>query len=656
MASITSILGAGSGVDTSALVTQLVSAQRDTKVATLDARSEKVAAQISGISLLKSGLLNFSTALNQLISGGSLSTQPTSSNTDILTASAIAGQSLGQLSASVEVRQLATAQTLTAAAVDPAVPLGKGTLTITLGAATHTDGDLTGFAPRLGATPIEITIDDSNNSLAGIAAAINKANAGVTATIVNDGTGGRLVLKGATGAASAFTIDVAEDADAPGLSRFAYAPGNTSLALGQQAGDAVLSVDGVVVNRATNSIDDLIPGIRLDLKSAAVGQPVDLGSARPTAALSQAVQDVVAAYNELLSILQEETAPETGVLRGDSGIRQMQRMLQGLTSTPLVATGSPRTLAEIGVRTNRDGTLSVDTAKLNTALTANPAQIEAMFNPSQSSDNPLVRITSTNGTTPAGTYQATDLVAATVGRLTGGSAAGAFATPLVLDATNNSFSVTLNGGAVVQVLMPQGSYEDGASFSAVLAAAINTAVGKAAIAWDGDHLVASSATLGATSQISIVADDAALNTLLGLDAATATDGTNASGKINGVPALAAGNLLFAASGSGATGMIIELSGNAGSALLSVDLGIGAALTRLSNELSSTSGSLYATTERLTKQQASIAEEKQKVEDKAAALKTRLTAQFAAMDARVAAYKQTQSFLEQQIDAWNGANR
>jgi len=655
MASITTTLGIGSGIDTKELVNSLVAAQRDTKIKELTTRNEKISAQISALGQVKSGLTAFSTALAQLVGGGSLSTQPTSSDSTAIAVSKIAGQSVSRTPTTVEVRQLASAQVLTSGTVtDPAAPVGKGTLTITLGTATTSGGALTGFTAGA-ADPIEIAIGDGDNSLVGVAAAINKAKAGVTATVVNDGTGARLVLKGVTGDAAAFRIDVAEDAAAPGLSQFAFNPGAATMALGQAAQDSIIAIDGLAIRRSGNSISDVIEGVTLDLKSAVPGVPVTIGSARPTEAIGQAVQDFVDAYNELYAILSKEMTGEDGILKGDAGARQVMRTLSGLTSTALTASGTPGTLAEIGVRTNRDGTLSVDTSRLNAVLTASPDQVEALFNPSQSSSNPLVAITSQPGAAKPGVYTVTDLVAAAAGKLTGAAVPNAFAAPLVLDATNNRFSLTLNGGNAVELVVAEGSYADGASFAAALSAAAAAAGKPLSVGWSNDQLVLTSPAIGSASSVALTGTNPLIHSILGLDVPTAVAGTDASGKIGGVQAAAIGNLLFASISSPASGLVIKPSGNVTSATINVDLGLAAALSNLSSALTGNNGSLYTSTQLLTKQSAAITEQAQKIEANATALRERLTKQFAAMDARVSAYKATQSFLEQQVKVWTNSN-
>ena len=656
MTSIASTLGVGSGIDTGALVTQLVTASRQAKDDALTAQSTKVTAQISGVSALMSGMTNFSTALKSLIDGGTLKTQPTSSDASVLTVSGIAGQSVSQSESAIQVQQLASAQSIaTPAVADANAAIGTGTLTFNFGTATMDGSTMTGLAAGTIA-PVSITIDSSNDTLTGIAAAINAKNAGITATVVSDANGARLVVKGATGAASAFTMTATEDADAPGLASLDFGPGAASASVNQSAGDAIVTYDGLSVHRSTNTITDLVPGVSLGLKAVS-SSAVTIGAQRPGSAISEAVTDFVNAYNTLQGIIDTQTDKDTGSLNGDAGVRQMQNQLTKLTSTALIGSGHPATLAEIGVSTNRDGTLSLDTDKLTAAFAANPDQVEAMFNPGQTSSSALVRIVSATGATPAGSHSITNLQPATAGTLAGTASPNAFASPLVLDASNNVFHVTLDGGSAVDVTVPEGSYADGASFATALQGAIeaNTSISvHAGISWDASTgtLSAASKTLGKASAISIAPVDSGLSDMLGLTGAVTAHGSDAAGTIDGKAATSVGSLLFADSSTAAKGLVIQPLAGATAATITVDLGLYGALKAITDALTGTSGALYTENAQLTSQQTDIKAQQQKVNDDADALKTQLTQQFATMDSRVAAYKSTQDFLTQQIAAWN----
>lgn len=376
--SIAKTLGTGSGIDTTALVQSLVDAQFELKTAQLTQREEKLTAQITAAATHKSNITGFASALASLTRGGSLATQPTSSNPAILGVTRLAGANLATLNAKVEVRQLAAPQSAaTAPVADRTAPVGQGVLTLNFGTATVSDGAMTGFTPG-SAAAIDIAIGADNSSLDGIAAAINAANAGVSASIVSDSGGARLVIKGASGEARAFTLSVAETAGEEGLAALTVGVGATGTSIGSAASDAIVAVDGIALRRDSNSISDLVPGIRLDLASAQPGTTVSIGKTLPTNALIQAAQDFVATFNQVFSALEADLDPVAGALRGDSAAKAIKRQLQQLTIAQ-VGTGAITTLAQIGIRTERNGTLSVDTATLTRALVNDPQGVERLF-------------------------------------------------------------------------------------------------------------------------------------------------------------------------------------------------------------------------------------------------------------------------------------
>jgi len=358
-------LSAGSGVDTGTLVTSLVSAQFAARTAALKTKSDTLTAQISGVGTLKSTMTGFSTALANLVKGGSLQTQPTSSNAAILSATAQSGAKLSGLSSSITVTRLATGQvartTTPVAAADRTTSLNTGALTLTIGGK-------------------DTAIDVGDGSIDAIAAGINASKTGVTASVVTDANGGAyLSVKGATGSANAFTLK-GEKGDALDIGGSTA----TKTSLVSTAQNAQLTVDGIAVERPSNTVSDLVTGVTLQLNGISTA-PVSLTSTPPTDALTQAVNDVVTTYNEVLKTITEQTDPITGNLRADPAAKSLLRSLQALVSKPLVGgaiAGLPRSLSEIGVATNTDGTLRVDSALLAKQLAANPDTVEAMFAPS----------------------------------------------------------------------------------------------------------------------------------------------------------------------------------------------------------------------------------------------------------------------------------
>ncbi|HET8612522.1 MAG TPA: flagellar filament capping protein FliD [Sphingomonas sp.] len=405
--SIISTLNAGSGIDTATLITQLTAAQRSGLEDPITAKQTANTAQISAVASISSDLSAFSTSLNTLLDGGTLYTQPTSSDSSVMSVSAIAGYRLGNLASSITVNQLAQSQTLESQPTDTAAGYASGdTFTLT----------------TTGGASVTLTAGTDFTDFSSLISAINAktATTGVTASEVDDTNGAHLVLKGTSGAAQGFSI-----AANGSLAGFAYTPvdgdtasANTATGTGMQrlqvAQDAAFTMDGVSYTRSTNSFSDAIPGVKMTLTRTGA---VTLGVSKPGDAITQAVNDFVSAYNQLRLELDNAMAAGTnggtaGPLRGNGTIRDLERRLNQLTTTPLTASGAYRTLAEIGVKTNRDGSLSVDAAQLSNALTSHPDDVEALFNPTQSSNSPLVKINSTVGGVSAGSYSVSNIVQA----------------------------------------------------------------------------------------------------------------------------------------------------------------------------------------------------------------------------------------------------
>lgn len=376
--SIAKTLGTGSGIDTTALVEALVENAFANKNQLLTTQNDTLTTQISTVSTLKSNISDFASALASLTGSGSLATQPTSSNTGILTVTRLPGADLAGLNATMEVRQLAQGQVSSSQSFSggSSSVVGSGTLTITFGTATVTDGTMSDFAAGP-ATPITIDLTSGSNTLKGIADAINAQKTGVTASILSDSSGARLVLKSSTGASQAFTMTGTGD-----LSSLDVGEGATNSTINAAAQDAKVALDGVEAKYPTNSISGMISGARIDLVSASVGTKVSIGASAPTSAISDAVTNFVDTYNQMYHAVQAAVDPTTGPLRTDAAAKDLLRQLKSLTLADLVPGASsdvPSKLADIGVKTNRDGTLSVDTSRLSTVLSTYPNDVEKIF-------------------------------------------------------------------------------------------------------------------------------------------------------------------------------------------------------------------------------------------------------------------------------------
>jgi flagellar hook-associated protein 2 len=387
--------GVGSNLNVAGIVSELMQIER-APLDRLIAKKNSYDAKISALGSIKSSLSSFQSALAGLTTGTNLqANKATSTNTSIVTATGGSGAVAGNYS--VEVTKLAHSQKLVAAGqADSTATIGGGsttTLTIDLGTISggtfdSGTGTYTGASYISNGTTVDVTIDSSNNTLEGIRDAINSANAGVKATIINDGDPTnpyRLVLSSEnSGADQSIKITVAGDATLNTL--LGQDPAGTqNLSETVTAQDAQLTVDGIAITKSSNSITDVISGVTLDLITEAVGTNVTVAVSQDTDTAKSAVETFVQAYNDLLSEINTQTdsgysGNTAGALASDTATRQIVTFIKNeLNQTPTGVSGSYNTLSSIGVSFQRDGTLALDESKLSAAIESDSQNVADLF-------------------------------------------------------------------------------------------------------------------------------------------------------------------------------------------------------------------------------------------------------------------------------------
>lgn len=350
VSSIAKSLGVGSGVDVSQLVRDLAAASRDPKIARLDKRESSVKAQISALAQARSDFETLTESLGRLVTDGALRTQISVSDEGILRATATGDTPVGALASDIDVMQLARAQTLVSGSFTSATSaIGQGPFTLSVAGQDYA-----------------ISLTAGNATLTGFADAINASGSGISASVRAENGGFRLILKGQTGLANSFTLTGTSD---------------LGLTQAQAAQNAIVKVDGVSYQRASNSMSDVIPGVTLDLKKADPGALVSLGATRPTGAITSTMTDLVAAMNDLKKTLSSARSSTNA-----RAVFELERRLSRLIGQALSSSATgPRSMADLGVTTNRDGSLSLDSKKLESALKNWPDAVEAIFNPRRDS-------------------------------------------------------------------------------------------------------------------------------------------------------------------------------------------------------------------------------------------------------------------------------
>ncbi|MDP9902304.1 flagellar filament capping protein FliD [Variovorax ginsengisoli] len=389
MASISS-LGIGSGLDLTTLLSNLTTAESQPLVA-LQSRQTSFVAKLSAYGVVQNSLSTLQTAAKVLADPTLFQASKASvGNASVLSAAPSATSVAGNYA--VNVTQLAQSQTLiTQGQTTATTAIGSGVVTFDFGTITNgtldsTSGTYSGasFTADSSRKAVSVTIDSTNNTLQGVRDAINKSGAGVTASIVNDGSGTpyRLVLTSTqTGKASSMRVAVTGDTALQSL--LANDPAGTqNLKQTAVAQNAELTVGGIAVTSGSNTVSEAIQGTSLTLLATGSSS---VNVQQDSSPVVSAVNALVSAYNGLQSTAAsltnyDKSTQKAAALLGDSSLRTMQSRIRSLLSSPPPgASSSLQTLSAIGISFQKDGTLSVDSTKLNTALSTNPAGVASLF-------------------------------------------------------------------------------------------------------------------------------------------------------------------------------------------------------------------------------------------------------------------------------------
>lgn len=652
--------GIGSGLDINGIVKQLMAVEQR-PLASLDSKEAKQQTQLTAFGSLKGALSSFQSSLAALANPAKY-TAIAASIADNTLANVSAAPTAGTGSHSIEIQTLAQSHKLKSAnfaATTTAV--GSGTITLQFG--TYSGGTFT-LNPDKSAQ--SITIAPSNSSLAGIRDAINLANAGVSASIVNDGTGNRLVIASKdTGLSNALKItttdDDANNTDNAGLSQLVYdasTGGTTNLTQTVAASNATLVIDGISISKASNKITDAIEGVTLDLLKTNLGSTTTLNLSRDTASIQGAVTSFVKAYNDLnktiVDLSKYDTATKrASILTGDSTIRSIQTQLRNTISGPLTTAGGGLSLlAEVGISFQVDGTLKLDSTKLSKVMSDSTKDVSTLFASIGKTSDSLVSFVSAQSDTANGSYSLNVSQMATQGK----AVANAAAALTVNTGVNDTLNLTIDGVSA-NVTLAAGTYT-AASLAAEIQSRINGASAfssagiKVTLSESAGVLTMASNRYGSASTVSITGGNGKAG-LFGTPVETI--GVDVAGTINGVTATGSGQTLTGAANS--SGLVLKITGGSTGARGTIDFAHGFA-TKLDKAvgemlkgrlIDSRIDGINSTIKDIGSQRGALLQRLENVEK-------RVRAQFTALDATIASMTQTSNFLQQQLSRLPGTNK
>lgn len=404
MASVTS-LGLGSGLDAESIVSGMMAVEK-IPLNRLTARTTSYNAKISAYGAISSALSSLKTAANSLYTTKTNLLTSTVSDPKIASATSTTAATSGIYS--LEITQLAKAHSLSSRVAGASDTMGTGSLAISNGS-----------------NSFSVTIDNTNNTLAGIRDAINASstNTSVRANILTDSAGTRLVLTSKeTGSSNTISMAVTDsdgnNTDAydattnpnPGLSQLSFTSGANNLTQVQAGQNALVTLDNVSLSFNSNTVVDAIPGVTLSLTKENIGSPATVTIARDSAGVKKLADDFVKAYNDLRSVVVKNTAYDAttktaSTLTGDSTVRSIDRQLrEALRTTPAGVTGNLTQLADAGISIDASGVMSVDATKFQKAVDSNFSGLQTMMDGYGKAVSSLVTsLTDTNGVITART-------------------------------------------------------------------------------------------------------------------------------------------------------------------------------------------------------------------------------------------------------------
>lgn len=660
----TSGISASTNFDIDSIVSSLMAVEQK-PLTLLSQQKTSYQSKISAYATLQSSLSSFQTALANLSTSSKFNVQSaTSGDSAVFTATSSGSATVSNYA--IKVGQLAQSHKVaTSNFSSTSAAVGTGTITIALGTYDEVTNTFTANPDKAAKS---VTISASNNSLAGIRDAINAGDMGVTATIVNDGQngGGRLVLTSKeSGEVNSIKVSIADDdgdnTDGGGLSQLAYDPAATSgtgknLVELQEARNAKLNIDGIDVESASNVVTGVLSGITLNLFKASPDTAVSLNVTKNVTAIKESVTAFVNAFNAVNTTLRNLTKfddstttaadRKNGALLGDATARSISSQIKMALTKSVGGTDNFSSLSQIGVAIQRDGSLALDSSKLEKAIETNLDDVAKLFAAVGSASDVETRFVTLGSKTQPGNYTINITQAATRGALTGSAAPDLN----IVAGVNDTLAVKINGSSY-NLTLAAGSYASVDELAQQLRTQLASAKSSAEVAVEGGMLKIISSEYGTGSTVEITGGTAA-SSLFGSDPVS-VEGLDVAGTINGAEATGRGQVLTStAVGNPAEGLVVSVRGTAtgdrGS--ISLSLGYAAQLNELVKGFVSDTGLLASRTDGLQDSIKRVTKQEEAIQVRLTAVEARYRAQFVALDVLMTQMQTTQSYLTQQLAA------
>lgn len=642
--------GVGSNLDVNSIVSQLMRVEQQ-PLAQLNTKEASYQTRLSALGGLKGSLSNLQSAFKSLSDPSRFSAISASlSDSSIATASGSAGAQPGTYA--LNVTKLAQAEKLASTPYASADQLvGSGTLVFTFG--TSSGGTFTANANK---TPQTVTIDAAHGTLSGVRDAINAANVGVSASIVNDGSGYRLVMSGKD-SGTINNLQITSSSTSGDLSVLNNDPTGVAQKLTelQAAQNAEFTVDGLSISKASNNVTDVLDGVSLKLTKAGT---TNLTIGRDTGGATKAINDLVKAYNDFNTTASnlggyDADTKKGGPLQGDATLRTVKNQLRNAFNKPITGlTGNFTSLAQIGITFQRDGSLKLDSTKLQSAMSSDLNNVISLFASNGSATDSLVNYSSSTSSTQSGQY-ALNLTAVASGGSFAGSAIAA--APITIDGTNNTFALKVNGVQSGNISLTQQAYASNSSLAIEMQSKINNdatlkAAGvSVAVTYDtqANHFTLTSSKIGSTSTVEVTT----ANATLGLAAGVGVAGVdNVAGTIGGFAAIGEGQYLTGDKNTPVFGLKLQILGGAAGDRGSVSFsrGYAAQVGKAIDDLLADGGSIDAATKSVNQSIKNLDHQRDSLNTRLAATEKRYRSQFTSLDVAIGQMTQMSNYMTQQL--------
>ncbi len=660
--SIISALGTGSGIDSNKLADQLTEANKKVQADRLTSKKTLLETQISDYGLMRSSLSKLESAAAALGSADTFNAKSLSvPDTKLLSITKLDAKAAAG-GYQLKVEQVAQSQSVSSGTFGSMTdPIGKGTLVIRLGEWNAAGTDFEVDSSKVGGGTIKI--DDSNNSLTGLRDAINKANMGVSASIVGDGGSYRLLLTAKSGAKNEIEITATEDAGALGLSKFDFNETTRNMTQQQEGLDAKIRVNGLLVSRESNQIKDVIDGLEFDVFGASLTETVSISINEDKSVGEKAIRDFVAAYNTFKTEVEKLVGFDTelkdyGSLKTDPLAKNLTQGIRNLLSSavPGLSDGFS-SLSSLGIRTERDGSLKIVEDEENTgfraAIDKHYDLVRDLFVPKKSSSAANIELTKYTAQSKPGTYDVVITQQPSKGKNTGAVMGLTF--PLDTTGKDYNFKVKLDGTESTVITIPAGkTYASAGALAADIQSLINLDANikevksTVAVSVDAGKLVFTSDSYGSTSKVEFTAVSSDMDDL-GIALGTGTAGTDVGGTIAGKAAFGYGNVLLPALGTDAEGLSMTVQPGATGGTITFSRGLAGGLSNLVNDYLKSSGVIKERETTINKDIKKVEEDETALTRRSDAYRARLMSQFQAMESIVRSLNSTGDFLDGILD-------